>query len=40
MDINILARRAIDFIRDNYGIPLHGLIAGGSLGNLIWAFVS
>lgn len=40
MDINILARRAIDFIRDNYGIPLHGLIAGGSLGNLIWEFVS
>lgn len=40
MDIDFLARKAIGFIKDNYGIPLHGLIAGGSIGNLIWEFVS
>lgn len=40
MDINLLARRAIDIIKERYGLPLHGLLAGGSIANLIWEFVS
>jgi len=41
MDIELLAREAIDHLRTNNDkFPQSGYIAGGSLANLIWEYVS
>lgn len=40
MNIELLARQAIDRIRDTWGLPEKGFIAGGSIANIIWELVS
>jgi hypothetical protein len=40
MNIEYLARKAIDRIKKIWGIPKSGFIAGGSISNIIWEFVS
>ena len=40
MNIEILCRKAIEIIKDNWGIPERGFIAGGSIANIIWELVS
>jgi hypothetical protein len=40
MDVQQLAKRAIDKIKSQWGLPKRGFIAGGSISNLIWEEVS
>jgi hypothetical protein len=40
MDIKDLARKAVDIIKNEWGLPQRGLLAGGSIGNIIWELVS
>jgi hypothetical protein len=41
MNIEKLARKAIDKIKSNFGnFPQEGYLAGGSLANLIWEYTS
>lgn len=40
-NIEILGKKAIDFLKNNNAnFPKHGFIAGGSISNLIWEYVS
>ena len=36
MEIEILARKAVDILKSKWGLPKKGFLAGGSLANLIW----
>jgi len=40
MDVEVLARKAIDKIKTDWGLPQSGFLAGGSLANIVWEFVS
>lgn len=40
MNIEKLARKAIDKLRSDYDLPSNGFLAGGSIANLIWEFAS
>jgi hypothetical protein len=40
MNVEQLAKRAIDKIKTTWGLPQSGFIAGGSIANLIWEEVS
>jgi len=40
MDVEQLAKRALDKIKSQWGLPKRGFIAGGSISNLIWEEVS
>ena len=40
MNIENLARKAVDIIKSEWGLPQRGLLAGGSIGNIIWELVS
>ena len=39
-NLELLARKAVDRIKSEWGLPLHGFLAGGSLANIIWEYVS
>jgi len=36
MEIEILARKAVDTLKSKWGLPKKGFLAGGSLANMIW----
>lgn len=36
MEIEILARKAVDILKSKWGLPKKGFLAGGSLANMIW----
>ena len=36
MEIEILARKALDILKSKWGLPKRGFLAGGSLANTIW----
>lgn len=36
MEIEILARKALDILKSKWGLPQKGFLAGGSLANTIW----
>jgi len=40
MNIEFLGRKAIERIKSEWGLPLHGFLAGGSIANLVWEMVS
>ena len=40
MNVEQLAKNAIDKIKSQWGLPKRGFIAGGSISNLIWEEVS
>ena len=40
MELEILARKALDKIKQKYGLPKSGFIAGGAIANSIWELVS
>lgn len=40
MNIELLARQAIERIKNQWGLPKRGFLAGGALANIIWEFVS
>jgi hypothetical protein len=40
MNIELLGRKAIDILKSRFELPEIGLLAGGSLGNVIWELVS
>ena len=40
MNIEKLARNAINYIDKTWGLPDKGFIAGGSISNLIWEEIS
>lgn len=40
MNIEILIRTAVERIKNNWGLPAHGFIAGGSIANIVWELVS
>ena len=40
MNIESLGRQAIDRIKSEWGLPLHGFVAGGSIANIVWEMVS
>jgi len=40
MNIESLGRQAIDRIKSECGLPLHGFVAGGSIANIVWEMVS
>lgn len=40
MNIESLGRQAIDRIKSEWGLPLHGFLAGGSIANIVWELVS
>ena len=40
MNIEVLGRQAISILKSRYELPTSGLLAGGSLGNIIWELVS
>lgn len=40
MNIELLARQAIDKIKQEWGLPARGFLAGGSIANIIWEIVS
>ena len=40
MNIELLGRKAIDILKSRFELPESGLLAGGSLGNVIWELVS
>lgn len=40
MNVESLGRQAIDRIKSEWGLPLHGFVAGGSIANIVWEMVS
>ena len=40
MNIESLGRQAIDRIKSEWGLPLHGFVAGGAIANRVWELVS
>lgn len=40
MNIESLARQALNTIKDTWGLPKKGFLAGGSIANIIWELVS
>lgn len=40
MNIEVLGRQAISILKSRFELPTSGLLAGGSLGNIIWELVS
>lgn len=40
MNIESLARQAINIIKEKWGLPTTGFLAGGSIANIIWELVS
>ena len=40
MNIENLCRKSIEIIKEKWGIPETGFIAGGSIANIIWELVS
>jgi len=40
MNIESLGRQAIDRIKEKWGLPLHGFVAGGAIANIVWELVS
>lgn len=40
MNIENLARQAINIIKEKWGLPTTGFLAGGSIANIIWELVS
>lgn len=40
MNIELLGRKAISILKSRFELPSSGLLAGGSLGNMIWELVS
>jgi hypothetical protein len=40
IDIEKYGRQAISILRDRYGLPESGFIAGGSIANIVWELVS
>lgn len=40
MELEILARKALEKIKQKYGLPKSGFIAGGAIANSIWKLVS
>ncbi len=40
IDVEKLGREAVSIIKEKYGLPDSGLLAGGSLANIIWELVS
>ena len=40
MNIELLGRQAIDRIKSEWGLPLRGFVAGGSIANIVWELVS
>ncbi len=40
MKIENLGRRAIEIIKNKWGLPKSGFIAGGSISNIVWELVS
>jgi hypothetical protein len=40
MELEILARKALDKLKQKYGLPKSGFIAGGAIANSIWKLVS
>lgn len=40
INVEDLARKAINIIKDTWGLPDRGFIAGGSISNIIWELVS
>ena len=39
-NIELLGRQAIDRIKSEWGLPLRGFVAGGSIANIVWELVS
>jgi hypothetical protein len=40
MELEILARKALEKIKQKYGLPKSGFIAGGAIANSIWKLIS
>jgi len=40
MNIESLGRQAIERIKSEWGLPLHGFVAGGAIANIVWELVS
>lgn len=40
MNIELLGRKAVEIIREKWGLPESGFVAGGSISNIIWELVS
>ena len=40
MNIDSLIRTAIERIKNNWGLPERGFVAGGSIANIVWELVS
>jgi len=40
MELEILARKALEKLKDRFGLPEKGFIAGGAIANSIWRLVS
>lgn len=40
MNIDSLGRAAIDRIKSEWGLPIHGFVAGGAIANIVWEMVS
>lgn len=40
MDLDKLIRVAVERIRDDFGLPVSGFIAGGAIANIVWELVS
>jgi len=40
MNVESLGRQAIERIKSEWGLPLHGFVAGGSIANIVWEMVS
>lgn len=40
MNIEIIARQAVERIKSQWGLPQSGFLAGGSIANIIWEMVS
>jgi superfamily II DNA or RNA helicase len=40
MKVEQLGRRAVEIIKQNWGLPQSGLLAGGSIANIVWELVS
>jgi hypothetical protein len=40
MNIEKLGRQALDIVKEKWGLPLHGFVAGGAIANIVWELVS
>ena len=40
MKVEQLGRKAVEIIKQNWGLPQSGLLAGGSIANIVWELVS